>query len=204
MTRSLGVSLVLLSAIGLAVAGVARGGHGHGNNGKDDDDKENHGHGNQGHEEQHKHQKPQTLLQFGKMFGVDGAFVGNANPVDDIPGDELPWEISSARGQLDTEGDLFLAVRGIVFKDDPSVPPALRGINDETEFRAAVSCLTDQGGQVVRSNVITAGFPANKQGDSVIDAHVALPDPCIAPAVFVLAGSENKWFAVTGFETEEE
>ena len=202
MARSLGVSLVLLSAIGLAVAGVAHGDHGHGNDGKDNDDKENHGH-DQG-QEHHKHPKPQTLLQFRTMFGVDGAFVGDTNPVDDIPGDELPWEIASARGQLDTEGDLFLAVRGIVFKDDPSVPPALRGINDETEFRAAVSCLTDQGGQVVRSNVITGGFPANKHGDSVIDAHVTLPDPCIAPAVFVLAGSENKWFAVTGFETEEE
>jgi len=94
-------------------------------------------------------------------------------------------------------------VRGIVFKDDPSVPPELRGINDETEFRAAVSCLTDQGGTVVRSNVKTEGFPANKEGDSVIEAHVALPDPCIATAVFALAGSEDKWFAVTGFETED-
>ena len=203
MARSLRVSLFLLSAIGLAVAGVARGDHGHGNGSKQNDDKESHdkdGHDDHGH----KHQKPQTLLDFRKMFGVDGAFVGDTNPVDDIPGDELPWEIASARGQLDTAGELFLAVRGVVFKDDPSVPPELRGINDETEFRAAVSCLTDQGGQVVRSNVITGGFPANKHGDSVIDAHVALPDPCIAPAVFVLAGSENKWFAVTGFETEED
>jgi len=39
---------------------------------------------------------------------------------------------------------------------------------------------------------------------TVIDAHVTLPDPCVASAVFVLAGSEEKWFAVTGFETEEE
>jgi hypothetical protein len=33
---------------------------------------------------------------------------------------------------------------------------------------------------------------------------VELPDPCLAPDVLVLAGSEDKWFAVTGFETEEE
>jgi hypothetical protein len=177
MTRSLGLSLALLSVIG--ITGAA------------------HGHPGSRHHRS-------TLLAFGKMFGVDGAFVGDANPVDDIPGDELPWEIDFARGKLDTDGKLLLVVRGVVFKDDPSVPEELRGINDEDEFRAAVSCLTDEGGQVVRRNVTTGGFPADVNGDSVIRAKVELPDPCIAPAVFVLAGSEDKWFAVTGFETEEE
>ena len=181
MKRSLGLSLVLLSTLGLGMSGAPHGPPGKGH-----------------------HALPRTLLAFGKMFGVDGAFVGDVNPVDDIPGDELPWEIAFARGRLSTDGDLFLFVRGVVFKDDPSVPAELRGINDETEFRAAVSCLTEQNGQVVRSNVTTQGFPANAQGDSLIHAHVTLPDPCIAPAVFVLAGSEDKWFAVTGFETEEE
>jgi hypothetical protein len=179
MKRTLGLALALLSTLGMGMNGGSQG--------------------NQG-----KHHSPKTLLQFGKMFGVDGAFVGDASPVDDIPGDELPWEIAFARGKLDTDGDLFLFVRGVVFKDDPSVPEELRGINDETEFRAAVSCLTEDNGAVVRSNVTTEGFPANPQGDSLIRAHVTLPDPCIDPAVFVLAGSENKWFAVTGFETEEE
>jgi len=145
-----------------------------------------------------------VLLSFGTMFGVDGAFVGPANPVDDIAGDELPWEVSRVFGSLDTDGHLFVAVRGLVFKDDPSVPPELRGINDEDEFRAAVSCLTDENDSVVRRNVVTGGFPANEQGDSIVLTRVELPDPCIAPAVFILAGSEDKWFAVTGFETEEE
>ena len=178
MKRTLGLALALLSTLGMGMNGGSQGNHG-------------------------KHHSPKTLLQFGTMFGVDGAFVGDQNPVDDIPGDELPWEIAFARGKLDTDGDLFLFVRGVVFKDDPSVPAELRGINDETEFRAAVSCLTEVNGEVVRSNVETQGFPANKHGDSVIEAKVELPDPCIAPAVFVLAGSEEKWFAVTGFETEE-
>jgi hypothetical protein len=53
-------------------------------------------------------------------------------------------------------------------------------------------------------NVITQGFPANEKGDSNINAKVELPNPCVAPIVFVLAGSEDKWFAVTGFESEEE
>ena len=149
------------------------------------------------------HPNKRNLLSFHTMFGVDGAFVGDANPIGGIPGDELPWEVRSARGHLDTAGNLFLRVKGVVFKDDPSVPENLRGINDEQEFRAAVGCLTEEDGQVVQRNVITTGFPATRSGDSRLKAHVELPDPCIAPAVFVLAGSEDKWFAVTGFETEE-
>src|SRR5262245_41445795 len=144
------------------------------------------------------------LLSFKKMFGVDGAFVGDAHPVGGIAGDELPWEIAVADGRLDTAGNLVLFVRGLVFKDDPSVPEELRGINDETEFRAAVGCMAEKDGDVVQSHVITRGFPATRTGNSLMIAHVDLPDPCIAPAVFVLAGSEDKWFAVTGFEPEEE
>jgi hypothetical protein len=30
-----------------------------------------------------------------------------------------------------------------------------------------------------------------------------LTNPCIAPIVFILAGSEDKWFAVNGFESED-
>ena len=91
-----------------------------------------------------------------------------------------------------------------MFKDDPSVPPELRGKNDEENFRGAVSCLTESDETVRTVNVITPGFPANEKGDSNINAKVELPNPCVAPIVFVLAGSEDKWFAVTGFESEEE
>jgi len=66
-----------------------------------------------------------------------------------------------------------------------------------------VSCLTEDGDQVKEVNATTNGFPADAQGNSNIDAKVELPNPCVAPIVFVLAGSEDKWFAVTGFEEEE-
>ena len=33
---------------------------------------------------------------------------------------------------------------------------------------------------------------------------MTLPNPCVAPVIFVLAGSEDKWFSVTGFEAEED
>jgi hypothetical protein len=144
-----------------------------------------------------------TILAFGTMYGVDGPFIGDANKVRGVEGDELPWEIGPVTGRLDAKGRLFLVVRGLVFKDDPSVPPELRGKNDESEFRGLVSCLTEEGDHVVERNVTTKGFPATESGNSFIHTQIELPNPCVAPIVMVLAGSEEKWFAMTGFESEE-
>jgi hypothetical protein len=109
------------------------------------------------------------------------------------------------RGSLDREGHLKIEVRGLVFADAPEVPPDLRGKNDESEFRAVVSCLTEQSEtEVGTTNVTTAGFAATEEGDANIDVHVELPNPCVAPVVMVIAGSEDKWFAVTGFESESD
>lgn len=146
-----------------------------------------------------------TILAFRAMYGVDGPFVGETNPIRGVIGDELPWVIAKfIRGKLDTKGRLEVLVRGLVFKDEPSVPPELRGKNDEEQFRALVSCLTEAKNAVVTKNVITAGFPATTSGDSFIKATIDLPNPCVAPIIMVLAGSEDKWFAVTGFEAEED
>jgi len=144
-----------------------------------------------------------NLQTFDAMYGVDGPFVGDGFPIRGIPGDELPWEVKDARGKLDTDGHLTIKVRGLVFKDAPEVPVELRGKNDEAEFRAAVSCWTEEGDHVATVNAITHGFPATVSGDASIRATLSLPNPCVAPIIMVLAGSEDKWFAVTGFESEE-
>jgi hypothetical protein len=156
--------------------------------------------GDQGRE--HRDTRPSLILAFRTMYGVDGPFLGDANKIRDVEGDESPWGITSARGSLDTTGRLRILVRGLVFTDNPD--PSLIGTNDEPTFRGLVSCLTENGNAVDTANVMTSGFPASGSGDSIIDAHVELPNPCVAPIVFVLAGSEDKWFAVTGVETEEE
>ncbi len=143
------------------------------------------------------------LISFDAMYGVDGPFVGAGYPIRNVPGDELPWAIAkSIKGDLGANGRLRIKVKGLVFKDDPSVPVDLRGKNDEATFRGLVSCLTEEGDHVGQSNVVTRGFPASEEGDSTIDERLILPNPCIAPIVMVLAGSEDKWFAVTGVETE--
>jgi hypothetical protein len=150
-------------------------------------------------------QPDRKVLSMHSMYGVDGAFVGGSNPIRGLVGDELPWEVGQAtHGQLDAHGRLKLHVQGLVFADDPSVPPELRGTNDEAFFRAVVSCLTvdETTGAVVERNLFTDGFPATTSGDAEIDATVELPRTCVAPLVFVIAGSEDKWFAVTGVELE--
>src|SRR5438876_809276 len=143
-----------------------------------------------------------TIMQFTTMVGVDGSFVGH-NPIRGVLGDELPWEIGSVRGSLTTDGHLQVSVRGLVFANVPTVPANLRGIIDESQFRALVSCLSDDGrGKVATENFTTVGFPATTSGDSVIDTFVSLPKQCVAPIVFILSGSEDLWFAGTGSEAD--
>jgi hypothetical protein len=145
----------------------------------------------------------QTILSWGTMYGVDGGFVKHSD-IRGVRGDELPWTLTSASGSLTTDGHLMISVRGLVFTNDPEVPPELRGINDETEFRGLVSCLTDEGhGRVSTVNIITSGFPATRSGDSDINTTINLPDACVAPIIFVIAGEEEHWFAVTGAEKPE-
>jgi len=143
------------------------------------------------------------VFSFHTMYAVDGPFLGPDNAIQGVAGDELPWVLKSAHGFLNQNGTLHIEVKGLVFSDDDKVPPELQGINDEDEFRALVSCLTeDEDGHVVQTQVLTPGFKATPSGDCKIHAHIELPDPCIAPVVFVMAGSEDKWFAVTGVELE--
>ena len=141
------------------------------------------------------------IVSFETMYGVDEAFVKH-NQVRGVRGDELPWVVGSAVGSLTVGGHLTISVRGIVFSNDPEVPANLRGINDEDQFRALVSCLvSDHKGNVATVNLTTRGFAATSTGDSDIDATVALPGSCVAPIIFILSGSEDKWFAVMGAET---
>jgi hypothetical protein len=140
------------------------------------------------------------IVSFETMYGVDAAFVKH-NQIRGVRGDELPWDVGSAVGSLTVGGHLTVSVRGIVFANDPDVPANIRGTNDETQFRALVSCLvSDHKGNVATVNVTTPGFASTPTGDSDIDALITLPSDCVAPIIFILSGSEDKWFAVMGAE----
>lgn len=139
-----------------------------------------------------------TILRFETMYAVDGAFLtpeGATDPnIRGIVGDYQAWKIKKfIKGELSADGMLNVEVRGLVFPNAP---------NDEDNFRAAVSCLTDDNGDMAVQNAITAPFPTGPEGNAKIKAHLQLPSPCVAPVVLIMNGDPaegDAWFAVSGF-----
>ncbi len=137
----------------------------------------------------------ETILEFKTMVGVDGPFLGSDNPIRGVNGGGAPWVLDLAHGHLKANGDLDILVKGLII-------PNL-GINPADFFLAIVSCLTvDEFGVIVEENISTVqadtqmiGNPEN--GDAHIRANVNLPDPCVAPIIFVTSPT-GSWFASTG------
>lgn len=136
------------------------------------------------------------FLEWKSMVGVPQAFTSTAVPqlnIRGILGGGVPWTLTKGKGSLRTDGHLRIKVDGLVLATTLS--------NPVTAFRATVSCLTSTGDTM---NVQTAGtFPATTGlaseggGDALIEADLTLPQPCIAPIVFVTSGT-GSWFASTG------
>ena len=137
------------------------------------------------------------ILQFDTMVGVPQALTGAASqaPLRGINGGGLPWMVGSAMGFLTASGRLKVEVQGLVFAAGPNT-----GSNTVPSFRALVSCVQSDGSF---DNILTAAFPATTGpasaggGDADIEATVTLPQPCIAPIVFVTSPG-GAWFAATG------
>ncbi|MBX3057608.1 MAG: hypothetical protein KF770_14165 [Anaerolineae bacterium] len=136
------------------------------------------------------------ILEFDTMVGNTQAFTGATNPIRGINGGGLPWMVAgSAKGELKTDGQLEINVKGLVLAAGPNA-----GSNPIANFAAIVSCLTGDGGIV---NVMTGTFPATTGpasqggGNAKIETVVALPQPCIAPIIFV-TNPGGAWFAATG------
>lgn len=146
----------------------------------------------------------QSLFRFDEMVGVPRPFTGTDNAIRGVAGGGLPWVLDRGEARLDADGRLRVEVEGLVFDpNDPEVIEAGRAnMNPVAFFKAIVSCLSVDGdGNAVISNVETGLFPATTglgAGDAEIRDTVTLPDPCIAPIVFVTAPS-GVWFAATGF-----
>ena len=142
-----------------------------------------------------------TILEFDTMVGVDGPFRGSLYPIRGVPGGGAPWVLDAARGSLTDDGSLDIMVIGLIIPVRPGFED--RGFNPAPFFRAIVSCMTvDQFGAVVIDNIMTdpedtemIGDPRN--GDARIRAKLMLPNPCLAPIIFVTSPT-GSWFAVTG------
>lgn len=140
----------------------------------------------------------QQILRFDTMNGVDGPFLGAANPIREVRGGGLPWVIARGRGKLDDDGKLDVEVRGLIIPLSAGF-----GFNPAPFFRVVISCLSvNASGLVEIVNVITAngdevmlGDPRN--GDARFKTKVDLPTPCVAPVLFVTSPG-GSWFSVTG------
>src|SRR6266849_3393444 len=74
-----------------------------------------------------------TILEFNTMTPVTGPFVCIANPIRGVSGGGLPWMLSKGQGELRSNGDLEVRVRGLVLAAGP-----LAGTNPVPNFRVLV------------------------------------------------------------------
>jgi hypothetical protein len=138
------------------------------------------------------------ILKFDTLVGVPRPYTGATNAIRGVPGGGRPWVVAFADGSLKVSGKLEIIVQGLVI--DPNEPVATAGTNPSPSFRAIVSCLSkDSAGLPTTVNVMTDPFPADAAGNSTIETRVTLPQPCIAPIIFVTNAGGTSWFAATGF-----
>ncbi len=141
-----------------------------------------------------------TVLEFNTMVGVPRPYTGSASAIRGISGGGFPWVLTSAKGELKSNGRIEVSVKGLVI--DPNDPAAITagvaGKNPIPAFKAIVSCLSkDASGAAITVNVSSEDFPASSTGVASIEDIVNLPHPCIAPIVFVTSPG-GAWFAATG------
>ena len=142
--------------------------------------------------------KEPKILEFDTMVGVPAGLTGaqSQGPLRGISGGGIPWTLSSARGELSVSGHLEIEVQGLVLAAGSNA-----GSNPAAVFRALVSCVKSNG---TFDNILTEPFPATTGaasaggGNAKIETNVSLPEPCIAPIIFV-TNNGGSWFAATGF-----
>lgn len=145
--------------------------------------------------------KETKIMEFGTMTGVPRPYTGNANAIRGLPGGGLPWVIGFAEGELKADGKIEVTVRGLLIdpNDAAAIASGRAGTNPSPNMKVVVSCLSKDGsGAPTTVNVSTGLFPVDANGNGQIEDMVSLPQPCIAPIIFVTSAT-GSWFAATGF-----
>jgi len=142
--------------------------------------------------------KGPKILKFDTMVGVPAGLTGAQSqvPLRGMNGGGIPWTVADASGELRANGHLEIHVVGLVL-----AAGANAGTNPSPVFRGRVSCVKSDG--TFDNNALTDPFPATTGpasaggGNADIVADIALPQPCIAPIIFV-TNNNGAWFAATG------
>jgi len=122
-----------------------------------------------------------------KVFDSSMAAIPSGAPtLFGVAGGGVAWVIEEGHATLTANGRLHVEVVGLVLASSHTNPVG--------SGRAIVTC----SGVVAAS---TAAVPFSTSGDAEVDATVALPSPCFAPAVLFAGVTANgdRWFAATGF-----
>lgn len=157
----------------------------------DDDDEDE--------DEEEEEEEMETKFEFNSMVGND--LTGADGAIRGVNAGGAPWVIDDAEVKL--EGStLKVEVEGLVLDPD-AVPDPAGGTNPIGQFTAILSCLQPGDGDHVTQNVRTDPVPASMEGDAEIEQEIDVPEPCLAPIVFVAGAEEaglpdDLWFAVTG------
>jgi hypothetical protein len=106
-----------------------------------------------------------------------------------VPAGGLPWQLDHGSAQLFANGQLHLAVQGLVLAAGPSA-----GSNPIPEGQAIVTCA---GMQVAESSKVDF----STTGNASVNERLELPASCLAPAVFFagITPAGARWFAVSGW-----
>jgi hypothetical protein len=139
-----------------------------------------------------------VILAFDTMVGnyPDQTILG-------VNSDDLPWDINAVVGSLTSTGSIDVQIRGLVFADDPEVPPDLRGTNDEPNFYAIITGWTrDDNGDFAPFHITTKPFAASSTGNCHIHDQVSLPGNVVGP-IILISGADGDWFASTGVEISD-
>jgi hypothetical protein len=142
-----------------------------------------------------KEAKQSKILEFDTMVGVPPTLTGAQSQAAfrGLNGGGAPWTLTAAHGELTVSGHLEIQVVGLVL--------STTGANPAAVFRARVSCVNSDGS--FNNDTLTDAFPATTGlakdggGNAHIEADVTLPQPCIAPIIFV-TNNNGAWFAATG------
>jgi hypothetical protein len=133
-------------------------------------------------------------LEVGAMVGLPAAYATNAISVRGLQPGGLPWEIGRARAEVKSSGKVEVTFKDLLFA--PGTGAEREGKNTIGTMKVIVSCLSADGAV---ANVSTEPFPVSigaGAGDGSVESKVTLPDPCLAPLVFVTTMTD-RWLAVS-------
>jgi hypothetical protein len=142
-----------------------------------------------------------SLVRFDGGIGVipvsnvavnaDGSITVTRNTVRTVPSPGQPWVINRLRADVDTDGHIVVAGRGLLLGGSNNI-----GFNGNQVVFATLICGAST--PFTFHSTPTPGVPLAADGDFVIDDMLSppVPETCVSPVLLIRSGGgANPWFA---------